>query len=130
VIGQVVQRPEKENGIDAGVRQLEGTGVANVGTCKRYSESITSGGSCLLDVQWNWFYQVNAIAAFCQPHGVSPGAATDIGDHGRRRREMSPDDHLGARELERAGAAVKAIAFMPPCIEGRNVLGIARRVVH
>jgi hypothetical protein len=81
-------------------------------------------------VQWNWVYQVNAIAAFCQPHGVSPGAATDIGDHGRRRREMPPDDHLGARELERAGAAGKRLAFKPLCVEDRNVLGIARRVAH
>ncbi len=69
--------------------------------------------------------QVDAIAAFRQPDGVSPRAATDVRDHGGRRRQISFEQRLGACEFERAQSTGESVALEPSGVVRRDFLGVA-----
>ena len=127
---QVVEGSEKEHGVGARIRQSERTRVAHLGTGERHATPTVGRGARLLHVQRHGIHQVDAVPAFRQPDGVSPGAAADIHDHGGRRRQISLEQRLGACVLERASPAGESVAFESAGVVCRDLLGIARRVVR
>jgi hypothetical protein len=118
----VVEGSEEEHSIGARLRHAQCASVAHVGTGERRSQAIARGGARLLDVQRHGIHQVDLVPAFGQPDRVSPGAAADIGDNGRRRWEVPLEKRLRARELQRADTCSKPVAFEPLRIE-RGDLG-------
>jgi hypothetical protein len=76
-------------------------------------------------VQRYGVHQVDAVSALRQPNGISAGAAADVRDHGGRRREVALEQHLGARELERAGPAGESVTFEPLGVVRRDLFGVA-----
>src|SRR5690349_21573357 len=98
----MVEWPEEQHGIGARVRQPECAGITDFGTGEANSRARAGTRARLLDVQRNWIYEMDAVAALREPDGVPSGATADISDHRGRRREIALEHQVGARELEGA----------------------------
>jgi hypothetical protein len=106
---EVVHRAEQQHGVDRAIGEVEHARIGYRGV------DVQSGGGRLrrrlLDVQRHEIAVAHRVAEAGQPHGVAPWTAADIGDDARRSRQVTPDDLLGAGELDRADAPGEPLAL-------------------
>ncbi len=96
-LGEVVERTEQQDGVEAGPSGAEVAGVTKLGGDAATGGRVTSG---LLDVAGDGIDQVDVVAVGGQPGGVDPGAAAHIQDPLGIWWDVSTDDLAGAQQLE------------------------------
>jgi hypothetical protein len=101
----VVEGPEQQHGIGAGVGAAERPGIADLGG----QPAAAQIGDRLLDVPGRQVDQVHLVAVVQQPRGVHPGGAADIEHPGGRRWQVPSEDVPRAHQLQLAEPAAEAI---------------------
>ena len=98
-LGQVVERPEHEHHVDAGVGERQLAGVAHHRGGEWRGPRGRSGAR-LLDVQRDGVEQVHLVALAGQRQRVGAGRPADVEDGGRRRGQEARQQLERAQELE------------------------------
>ena len=115
-LGQVVERPQQEDGVRRGVRHVELLRVAE-------HRLEPASRARLLHVQGHRVDQAHFVAALGEPRRVLAGPAADVEDDRGRRREVTLEHLLRPRELELRAAARKAVS-----LDARRVVSVDRLV--
>ncbi len=98
MVGQVVHGSEQENDIDAIVRQVELSGIANL--CRHASSSKVDSDS--LNMTWRQVNDVNIVAILGEPRRVNARPAPNVQHSCRRWWQVTPKDLLGSHQLKLA----------------------------
>jgi hypothetical protein len=123
----VVQRPEHEHDVDAGVGERQLAGVAH----HRGGEGCRPGGrrgAGLLDVQRDRVEQVHLVALAGERQRVGAGRPAHVEDGGRRRGQEAREQLERAQELE-APPVAQALLLVAAVVVGgdRALVGHARQ---
>jgi len=89
-----------------------------------------SGSARLFDVERNRIDEMDPISESRQPRSVSPRAATNICDDGRRGRQVPLEQHLGACKLECTRSTRESVPLHAEGVVACDVWNIARRIAH
>jgi len=117
----VVQRPQQQDGVGAGVGPVQPAGVADGGPGQRGGRLPGGGPQRLLHVPGQRVDQVDLVAAGRQGQGVDPGGAADVQHHRRRGRQVARQQLPGSDPLQ-------AERPQPPLLGHAGVVGGDRRV--
>jgi hypothetical protein len=120
-VGEVVQGPQQQDGVDAGVGPVQLAGVADGGPGQRGGRLPGGGAQRLLHVPGQRVDQVDLVAAGRQGQGVDAGGAADVQHHRRRGRQVARQQLPGADPLQAEGP-------QPPLLGHAGVVGGDRRV--
>jgi hypothetical protein len=111
----VVERPEEQDGVDAGVGPVQLPGVPDGGAGQRGGRLLAGGPQGLLDVPGHRVDQMDLVAPPGQREGVDAGGATDVQHDRGRRWQVAGEQLPGADTLQ-------APAFEPPLLGNAGVV--------
>jgi hypothetical protein len=100
-LDKVVERSEQQRGVDPVSGYGQTPSIADSGGEASPSEL----GTCLANELRCDVEEIHDVAVVEQPRRVHPRSAADVEDATRRTREMSPQDLLGAGQLQLSNAA-------------------------
>ena len=109
----MVERPEQQDGVHRGVRQVEVPHVADRGVNPRHPGHLRRE---LLDVQRHQVPVLDLVPERCQPQRVPSRPAADVRDHGGCRWQPAQHDLGGPGELQIPAPVAQPLPLHAPFV--------------
>jgi hypothetical protein len=128
-LGEVIEGPQQQDGVDAGAALLETARIAEANAGQGMPGLARGGLAGLLDVKGRGVDKVDGVPARREPARVGARSAAHVEHDARSGRQVAPEQLARALRLQRPVAEGQALALATLGIVGED-LGWEGRCAH